>query len=169
MTAHTQPYGHPIVLDAAKRERAKAALEARSMLTGSGCLLWTGTTNRDGYGTIYFEGRRYNTSRLAFAAWQHDPGTASVLHRCDNPPCFLSEHLFAGSQRDNMADRNAKGRQAKGEANGRNKITTEAVLLIRELAGEGYPVTRLGRAFGIDPTTVRDIVTGEIWAAVSRA
>lgn len=33
-----------------------------------------------------------------------------VLHRCDNPPCCRPDHLFIGSQGDNLRDMNAKGR-----------------------------------------------------------
>lgn len=33
-----------------------------------------------------------------------------VLHHCDNPQCLRLEHLFQGTQSDNMKDMNAKGR-----------------------------------------------------------
>lgn len=37
-----------------------------------------------------------------------------ILHRCDNPPCVNPDHLFAGSQRDNILDCYAKGRLRPG-------------------------------------------------------
>jgi hypothetical protein len=33
-----------------------------------------------------------------------------ILHRCDNPQCCNPEHLFVGTQAENMADMRRKGR-----------------------------------------------------------
>ncbi len=35
-----------------------------------------------------------------------------MLHRCDNPPCWRDDHLFLGTQPDNVADMVTKGRHA---------------------------------------------------------
>lgn len=156
----------PIVLGNELRQTLGQRLLQSARPDGD-CLVWARTVNKDGYGYISFGGQKYSVSRLAYAVWHGDPGTAHVLHRCDNPPCILPEHLSLGTHRDNMADRNAKGRQAKGESNGRNKLTSEAVRLIRELAATGYAYSRLASAFGVDPTTVRDIVRGRIWSEVA--
>ncbi len=43
------------------------------------------------------------------------PDGKCVLHKCDNPPCCNPEHLFLGTREENNADRDAKGRTAKGE------------------------------------------------------
>ena len=43
------------------------------------------------------------------------PEGMSILHRCDNPPCINIDHLFIGTQGDNMRDMTAKGHNAQKE------------------------------------------------------
>jgi hypothetical protein len=37
-----------------------------------------------------------------------------ICHHCDNPPCCDIDHLFLGTNADNMADKIAKGRHRNG-------------------------------------------------------
>lgn len=91
----------------------------------NGCLVWTGTTGKKGYGGIWFNGKRTLTHRLAwFLANGPIPADRCVLHHCDNPPCcetnptdgFPDGHLFLGTSDENVADRMAKGRHVNWES-----------------------------------------------------
>lgn len=87
-------------------------LAERSVLRAdTGCIEWTGAVDGCGYGHLRVDGRSYRAHRLAYEI-QHGPIPAGALicHKCDNPPCVNPDHLFAGSQLDNMRDMRAKGR-----------------------------------------------------------
>lgn len=76
-----------------------------------GCWLWTGTTNLRGYGIL----ARNNTMQLAhrFSYELHKgviPDGMFVCHSCDNPPCVNPDHLWLGTNADNVSDMVAKGR-----------------------------------------------------------
>jgi hypothetical protein len=87
----------------------------------SGCWLWIGTgrTNPSGleYGRLVFgsrsDGSRRSVSahRLSYTAFKGEiPTGMNVLHKCDVPFCVNPDHLFLGTQGENMQDCLMKGR-----------------------------------------------------------
>jgi hypothetical protein len=80
----------------------------------TGCLLWIGTTPcRHGYGRIRVIGRTSPVlvHRIAFElAHGPIPAGMKVCHCCDTPACLNPDHLFLGTQRDNLRDMYDKGR-----------------------------------------------------------
>lgn len=77
------------------------------------CWVWTGTTNksRRGYGIMVHGGVRVQAHRLAHTLLVGPiPEGMFVCHHCDNPPCVRPDHLFLGTQADNIHDMMQKGR-----------------------------------------------------------
>ena len=140
------------------------------------CWEWTGSTTEFGYGAIYWEGKQRVAHRMAFEAWKKTiPEGMLVCHKCDNPKCVNPSHLFLGTHQDNAADRNSKGRQAKGEKHGRwkhglrsrlnppqpkgrrRKISSEAAEEIRKSAG---PANIIASRYGVSPNYVYRLRAG---------
>lgn len=90
-------------------------------LTDQGCWQWTKNKDRLGYGRLKISlGTRllFKTSSAHRFAWElivgEIPEGMCVLHKCDNRACCNPDHLFLGTQQDNMQDMHKKGRGPKG-------------------------------------------------------
>ena len=125
------------------------------------CWLWTGWRLPSGYGTMRIrrERRTALVHRVAYEVWIGPiPEGMQVLHRCDTPPCFNPSHLWIGTQRDNIHDMLAKGRDAKQKPLKRwrgYKLTEAQALEAIERRDGGERADSVARAFGITPGYVR--------------
>lgn len=127
----------------------------------NGCWVYTGIITDMGYGRKSVNKRLHFTHRLSAWLWKGMPldGQHQALHRCDNPPCFNPDHLFVGTQSDNMLDMLAKGRAWT------NKMTAETV---REIRAADEPSTiNLARLYGLTPQSIRDIRRRRTWKHVA--
>ena len=97
------------------------------------CRNWIGCLNNGNYGTILANGKMKLAHRVSYETFVGPiPDGKVVCHKCDNPKCINQDHLFIATQIENVADRNAKNRQAKGDRQGSAKLTQEIVRVIRE-------------------------------------
>ena len=97
-----------------------------------------GCDKKNGYGSFNFNGTIETASRVAFFLTHGAiPQNLFVLHHCDKPLCVNPEHLYAGTHKENMNDRDKRGRTggiaitSKGEGNIKAKLTEQDVLAIR--------------------------------------
>jgi hypothetical protein len=128
------------------------------------CFEYTGSRDDSGYGLIKFEGKTQRTHRVIWTLINGAiPEGMMVLHKCDNPPCCNPDHLFLGTQDDNMKDMVSKGRQANqsGEKNGNNVLNKETVEKIRSEKGT---LISVASKYGIGKSTVSLIRRREYWA-----
>ena len=152
------------------------------------CWLWTGHVSSEGYGRFYLGRKtRIAAHRLSYEIVHGAaPSTLVVCHVCDNRPCVNPQHLFLGTQADNVEDCVRKGRHGsvlkpwrvptgdrngarthpetrQGENNAKSRLTEVQVIEIRRLGSEGVPSNVLGRMFDIPTAYARAIVRGLRW------
>ena len=149
-----------------------AKIEARyECEPNSGCWLWSGNINGDGYGIAYCGGRsQMVASRLMYElTHQIDlPANLYVCHRCDTPACVNPAHLFLGTARDNALDAASKNRlnrwdgRRAGERNHAAKLTKAQVEEIRRI-GYTQSAQSLAKRFGVSKTAITSIRSGRAW------
>ena len=69
--------------------------------------LWTGGKNEKGYGVCYFTGYGSLKAHRLSCHLFHGMDRASplyALHKCDRRDCVNPEHLYVGTQSDNLKD-----------------------------------------------------------------
>lgn len=148
-----------------------------------GCWLWTGAGSKSelGYGLFYFNGRYMGAHRASWIMRHGEiPDDLFVCHHCDNPTCIRPAHLFLGTQKENLADRESKGRTlkgkdhwahqkperlARGSFHGNTRLTESVVREMRQkYADKKASQNELSREYGLSQASVNSILMGKTWA-----
>lgn len=134
------------------------------------CLLWTGSLRAHGYGQCWFRGKcARKAHRVSWILHNGEiPKDMAVLHRCDVPACVNPEHLFLGTQLDNIADMAAKRRRVNpppqhGQSNYGAKLTWQLVRKIRGEHSQGAKTSELAKKYGLQFGPMWRIVTMRGW------
>ena len=123
----------------------------------SGCWNWSLTKDKDGYGKIKISGKHWRVHRAVYFTLNPDADKRlHVLHRCDNTCCCNPEHIYLGTNCDNVRDKVARGRQSRpiGELHPGAKLTEDRVRDVRAILNQGLTQAEIGRQFGISQASV---------------
>jgi len=128
----------------------------------SGCWLWTGQVDREGYGLVTSKPRQ-SAHRMAWTLTRGPiPAGKLVRHyTCNNRQCCNPSHLRLGSHQQNMNDMVNSGRSKRGTAASGAKLTPTEVAKIKRLKmDEGLSDKALGSRFGVSHTTIWRLCRG---------
>jgi hypothetical protein len=152
----------------------------------NGCWEWAGAT-WSGYG-IFCTNRKDIRWTMGAHRFSYElahgaiPDGLFVCHRCDNRGCVNPDHLFLGTNSENLMDASRKGRIAsgdrnglrvhpesalKGEANGFARLTLAAVLAIRAERLAGRPYHKIASRYGISTSQVFNVCQRKQWRHVA--
>lgn len=138
----------------------------------NGCWGWNGSINNKGYGQLFSQNKIMFIHRFSY---EHHYGPLKhgelVCHKCDNPICSNPEHLFKGTQKDNMRDCINKKRfvkvknkyKAKGGKVGGSKLTENEVIQIKQLLKNGYSNKELAILFKVTDKNISSIKLNKTW------
>ena len=132
------------------------------------CHLWTATKS-DGYGMLKVEGKMVGAHRLRYTLEKGEiPESMFVCHTCDVRACNNLDHLFLGTNQENMDDMKEKGRSPNntGAKNPFSKLTERDIPKIRELHASGSTYVRIAEQFGVKKSIIGAIINKQRWAHV---
>lgn len=152
---------------------------------GTDCWLWRGDRSKFGYGRFLFLGERTQAHRYAYEL-AHGPISEGLVlcHKCDVPECVNPEHMFVGTQKDNIQDCVRKGRWPVGQAHwcsrkpelvkrgeraGNSKLSEAQVTEIYRLCCSGSSYSEVAALLGINRATAVQIHKGKTWNHVTGA
>jgi hypothetical protein len=144
------------------------------------CWEWKGGCFSDGYGSFKIDGKTIRSHRISYELSKGEiPKSLFVCHTCDNPKCVNPNHLFLGTNKDNLQDAVKKGRiatgdrngththpekVARGELSGMSKLTESQVLEIRKIYAVGnITQLELARTYGMSKKGINYIINNKTW------
>lgn len=118
------------------------------------------------YPRVSYGKTKFQLHRLSwFLTFGEIPDGLYVCHKCDNTKCCNPDHLFLGTQFDNMQDMVNKGRNkdTSGSNNGRAKLSWKIVDEIRKAYSEGVHISDISKLYNLPMSTVSNVTRNKTW------
>lgn len=131
----------------------------------AGCWLWK-QSKREGYGRLVRHGKTWNAHVFSFKVFVRQINDAEQInHKCHVRACCNPNHLYAGSQAENMIDMKLAGRERylRGNQNGNSRIDEEKAKAIYAADGIAKVVAK---QFEVSISLVYAIRKKMVWAHI---
>lgn len=136
----------------------------------SGCWLWIAGGRYKGYGSFRVGEKKQSAHRVSYRLFCGEvEGDLHVLHKCDVKCCVNPNHLFLGTNLDNMRDKVKKGRHVSsfGINNKSSKLDPEKVRIVRELNKNGMSERKIAKQLDVSKGSIHKILLGITWRHVT--
>lgn len=136
------------------------------------CWIWVGVRSKSkgGYGNFWANDKCVRPSRFVYElCCGKILNGLFVLHKCDNPSCVRPDHLFLGTNQDNMDDMKRKGRSPnnKGINNPRAKLNPSKVSAIKRMLQDStISRSTIAGKYGVSESMIQFINLGTNWKEV---
>lgn len=139
--------------------------------TGPGCWMWIGSLDKKGYGRFMHDGRCALAHRVSYyLAYGGIPGGLHVLHTCDNPGCVNPDHLWLGTNLDNVLDSSKKKRRHtprnQGGSNPSSKVSEKDIEEIKDRLSQGFTQVEVAQEYGLSKASLSRIANNQAWKEV---
>lgn len=136
----------------------------------NGCWIWTAGKTSRGYGMMNYQNKKQYAHRLSY---QYSKGPITnglhVCHSCDNPSCINPDHLWLGTNYDNILDKMKKGRaktaRRLGSQNHYAKLDEQQVKEIKSLLGK-ISHSKLAKQYNVSKSTINAISAKRNWSHI---
>lgn len=138
----------------------------------SGCWIFTGAINDAGYGIVGMGRRGEPNDRSHRITYRHYCGSIPdgmfVCHSCDTPACCNPDHLFLGTNQDNVNDMVRKGRNSKpprnphvvGSVHPGAKLHEDDIPEVRKLHAQGLTQKQIAEKYNVCRQTISKVLLG---------
>lgn len=146
-------------------------IELKTIRTENGCEeVVSHKLNQNGYAIVcrvQFGKKVSFAHRFVYAEkyGEISPGTV-IRHKCDNPKCINIEHLEPGTQADNVADRDKRGRTSRIARFYNCKLSKEIAEFIKITELSGITQKEFAKMMGTSQPNVSRIKLGNSWGHI---
>lgn len=152
------------------RGHNEARLKSKVLIDNNGCWIWQNSVTEAGYGTTILKGRLQGAHRASWKVFIGEiPEGMQVNHKCHVRKCINPEHLYLGSQKENIADAIKANRRntARGKNISNAKLDEAKVEVIKKLLAEGVACNAIAKIYEVSPSTIEAVHNGITWKHVN--